>query len=112
MARAIGIGRNVGPGRITVESLTGTAKFRVPDFGPQATIARRGSIVEVKNVARLKMTPQLWDLIEQVRVARLRDPKIVLEVFTNGAIPTRGKLARLLTPRPGERPLIVVRSIP
>jgi RHS repeat-associated protein len=95
VAEAIGVPRNVGAGRITIESLTGSAKFRVPDFGPEATIALRGSIVEVKNVTRLQITPQLRDL-----VAQARKRGVVLEIFTNGTLPHSGELADLLKANP------------
>jgi hypothetical protein len=84
------------------------AKFRVPDFGPEATIARRGSIVEVKNVTRLTRTPQLEDLVEQVRLESIgRGRRIVLEIRTNAPPPMRGWVAERI-----DEGIIRIKSIP
>jgi RHS repeat-associated protein len=58
----IGVGRNAGVGRTTIPG-SGSGGFRVPDFNPTLTIAARGSVVEVKDVAQLSATPQLRDLV-------------------------------------------------
>jgi RHS repeat-associated protein len=87
VSQAIGVPRNVGPGRATVPG-TGPGGFRVPDFSPAATIAARGTVVEVKNVQVLKITQQLRDLI-----AYARSRGVPLEIFTNGRVPATGELA-------------------
>jgi hypothetical protein len=43
-SRAIGVDRNVGPGRVTVPG-TGPGGFRIRDFPPEVTIRVRGSVV-------------------------------------------------------------------
>jgi RHS repeat-associated protein len=108
VAAAIGVPRNIGAGRMTIESLTGTVGFRVPDFGPEATIALRGSIVEVKNVTRLRITPQIRDLIAEVRRLRAGQQRnLVLEIFTNGRIPASGEILRLR-----DEGLLIITPIP
>lgn len=90
---ATGIPLNRGAGRQTVPG-TGRGGFRIPDlqvFGPNASLVRRGSIIEVKNVTRLSGTRQIRDLAEQARSLGGR-----LEIFTNAPAPTRGKLFDLI----------------
>jgi RHS repeat-associated protein len=82
VSRLIGVPRNAGTGRF---SFPGSG--RVPDFLPSLTIARRGTIVEVKNHKELQITPQLRDLIAEAQ--RLGVP---LEIFTNGTLPRSGEL--------------------
>lgn len=80
---------------------TGKGGYRVPDFAPGATIAKRGSVVEVKNVKRLHATRQLRDLH-----AFAQSQGVPLEIFTNAQV-RGGKLADwiedeslILTPLP------------
>lgn len=80
------IPRNAGTGRVTIPG-SGPGGFRVPDFDPVLTIARRGTIVEVKDVARLSSTPQLRDLHDLA----VREG-VKLEIFTNAPLPSRGDL--------------------
>jgi hypothetical protein len=75
----------------------------VPDFDPNRTIATRGTVVETKDVARLSSSAQLRDL-EAYATSR----GVPLEIFTNAAGPSRGRLAQSiragrvrLTPIPG-----------
>jgi hypothetical protein len=90
VANEIGVARNAGPGRVTVPG-TGRGGYRIPDFPPEVTLRIRGSIVEVKNVKDLSITPQLRDLAGQ---AQLRGG--TLEIFTNAPIPKRGELRDLI----------------
>ena len=83
----IGIPRNIGTGRVTVPG-TGPGGYRIPDFNPAATIASRGTVVEVKDVQTLSATPQLRDL-----VAFAKSKGVPLEIFTNATLPTSGDLA-------------------
>jgi hypothetical protein len=53
---------DVRAGRVTIAG-SGSGGFRVPAFDPAATIAARGTIVEVKDVATLTSSPQLRDLV-------------------------------------------------
>jgi RHS repeat-associated protein len=100
VSQAIGVTRNIGPGRVTVPG-TGAGGFRIPDFDPAVTIARRGTVVEVKNVAgNLYITRQLRDLI-----AYARSQGVPLEIFTNASV--RGRLAGLAA-----RGIVRVRPIP
>jgi hypothetical protein len=85
VATRIGIGRNLGRVRIPG---TGRGGYRVLDFDPGLTIAARHAVVEVKDVARLKLSPQLRDM---VRYAQGRG--VPLEIFTNGRLPRSGQLA-------------------
>jgi hypothetical protein len=101
VSQSIGIARNVGPGRVTIPG-TGPGGYRVPDFDPNLTIGLRNSVVEVKNVQSLSITPQLRDL-----AAYADHNNVVLEIFTNAPTPTRGELARLI-----ERNLVILRAIP
>lgn len=101
VSELLGISRNVGKGRVTVAG-SGPGGFRVPDFDPARTIATRGTLVEVKNVQRLSITPQLRDLANEARARRVQ-----LEIFTNAPKPSRGELAKqiarrrvILTPLP------------
>jgi RHS repeat-associated protein len=88
VAQVLGIGRNIGPGRVTVPG-TGRGGFRVPDFAPALTIRLRGTVVEVKNYAGdLYITQQLRDLIRYAR-----SQGVPLEIFTNASV--RGRLADL-----------------
>jgi len=87
VATRIGIPRNVGAGRVTVPG-TGPGGYRIPDFNPAATIAARGTVVEVKAVQELSVTPQLRDL-----VAFAKGRGVPLEIFTNAARPASGELA-------------------
>jgi hypothetical protein len=87
VAARIGIGRNVGPGRVTIPG-TGLGGYRVPDFNPALTIAARGTVVEVKNVGRLSLSPQLRDMFEYAR-----RQGVPLEIFTNAKLPQSGQLA-------------------
>lgn len=87
VATRIGIPRNIGPGRVTVPG-TGPGGYRVPDFNPAATIAARGTVVEVKSVQELTATPQLRDL-----VAYAKSQGVPLEIFTNATLPATGELA-------------------
>jgi RHS repeat-associated protein len=87
---AIGVPRNAGPGRVTVPG-SGRGGFRIPDFPPQVTIRMRGSIVEVKDIQGLAITPQLRDL-----AAFAQSRGAVLEIFTSAPVPVRGALADLI----------------
>jgi RHS repeat-associated protein len=82
----IGVGRNVGVGRTTIPG-SGPGGFRVPDFNPTLTIAARGSVVEVKDVARLSATSQLRDLVSYAQ-----GQGVPLEIFTNANLPSSGEL--------------------
>lgn len=93
VSELLGIPRNVGRGRVIVPG-SGPGGFRVPDFDPARTIATRGTIVEVKDVQRLSISPQLKDLAAE---AIARD--VQLEIFTNAPAPLRGELARLIEQR-------------
>lgn len=87
----IGLPRNAGAGRVTVPG-SGAGGYRVPDFNPfgsTGTIATRGTVVEVKDVARLSSSPQLRDL-----VGFAQSQGVPLEIFTNAALPVRGQLAQ------------------
>ncbi len=77
VARNIGVRRNVGPGQVRIPG-TGKGGYRVPDFDPAATIAKRGTIVEVKDVRHLRPSRQLRDLVAEAQ-ARGRQ----LEIRTN-----------------------------
>ena len=88
-----GIPLNRGPGRQTVPG-TGPGGYRVPDlkvFGPNASRSMRGSIIEIKNAARISGTRQIRDLAAEAQ--RLGGH---LEIFTNAPKPVRGHLARLI----------------
>ncbi|MEA2535961.1 MAG: Restriction endonuclease fold toxin 7 [Chloroflexota bacterium] len=87
VSAAIGVARNVGAGRITIPGL-GPGGIRVPDFSPLLTILLRGAVVEVKNVATLKWSQQLADLL-----AYAQSKGAILEIWTNAAAPAAGKLA-------------------
>ena len=99
VATEISVTRNAGPGRVTVPG-TGPGGYRIPDFPPEVTLGSRGSIVEVKNVKDLSITPQLRDLAEHAR-----SQGGTLEIFTNAPIPRSGELRRLIDQK-------VVRIIP
>lgn len=86
----LGIPRNTGSGRATVPG-TGRGGYRVPDFSPDRTINTRGTVVEIKNVQSLSITPQLRDLSSYAQ-----SRNVPLEIFTNAPPPTRGELARLI----------------
>jgi hypothetical protein len=90
VSEAVGVPRNAGPGRATVPG-TGRGGFRVPDFDPSVTITLRGSVIEVKNVQNLSMTPQLRDLVDYA----VRNGA-TLEIFTNAPSPG-GQLGRLVS---------------
>jgi len=59
----------------------------VPDFAPALTIATRGTMAEVKDVAQLSATPQLRDM-----VAYAQGQGVPLEIFTNANLPSSGEL--------------------
>jgi len=63
------------------------------------TIPRRGAVVEVKDVQILKGTRQIKDL-----AAHAQNRGVALEIFTNGRVPRRGRLADLI----GSEDVIVV----
>ncbi|MGQ0837718.1 SpvB/TcaC N-terminal domain-containing protein [Actinokineospora sp.] len=86
VAARIGVARNVGTGRVTVPG-SGTGGYRIPDFNPAATIAARGTVVEVKAVQELSVTPQLRDLVTYAR-----GQGVPLEIFTNARLPASGEL--------------------
>jgi RHS repeat-associated protein len=90
VSQLIGVPRNVASPLSRVNG-TGLGGFRVPDFDPNITMAVRGSIVEVKNVQRLYITPQLRDLADEASKRRG-----FLEIFTNAPAPARGDLADLI----------------
>ena len=90
VSQAIGVDRNAGPGRVVVTG-TGPGRFRIPDFPPDVTISFRGSVVEVKNVKGLSITPQLRDL-----AAYAQSRGATLEIFTNAPVPLRGEIADLI----------------
>ncbi len=92
VAQRIGVPRNVGPGRVQIG--TGPSGYRVPDFDPAATIAARGTVVEVKAVQELSATPQLRAL-----VAYAKSQGVPLEIFTNAKLPASGELARWIDAR-------------
>jgi hypothetical protein len=60
----------------------------VPDFDPGLTIGARNAVVEVKDVARLKLSPQLRDMVRYAQ-----GQGVPLEIFTNGRLPRSGQLA-------------------
>jgi hypothetical protein len=67
----------VGP-KMRIPSLTGTAKYRVPDELIPGAVLR-----DAKNVAELRVTAQLVDLAKYARQNRLR---LVLDVRHNTVI--------------------------
>ncbi len=90
-----GIPVNRGPGRDTIPG-TGPGGIRIPDlkaFGLDGSIALRGSIIEVKDVARLRGSKQLNDLIDIARTHGL-----TLEIFVRkGAkLPQNSDLGRAI----------------
>jgi RHS repeat-associated protein len=99
VANEIGVARNAGPGRVTVPG-TGRGGYRIPDFPPEVTLRVRGTVVEVKNVKNLSITPQLRDL---ARYAQARGA--TLEIFTNAPSPMSGQLRDLIAEK-------VVRIVP
>ena len=101
VSKAIGVPRNVGPGRVTVPG-SGPGGFRIPDFPPGITIRVRGSIVEVKGLKRLQILPQLRDLAAEAK--RLG---VTVEIFTNAPAPVRGELANLI-----KRGLVKISPLP
>jgi hypothetical protein len=104
VSNATGIPLNQGPGRQVVGG-TGPGGFRIPDlkpFGPNASLAVRGSIVEIKNIKRLSATPQLIDLANEAHGAGGH-----LEIFTNATAPKKGKLANLI-----QQNKVVIRPLP
>jgi hypothetical protein len=107
VARSIGLPRNVGPGRVTIPSATGAVKYRVPDFGPQATVEKFGAIIEVKDVTRLSYSKQLQDL-----VAEARAQGAILRIYTNAPAPTKGELFGILQAQELGRAEKVVEIIP
>ena len=93
VSEVTGIPLNRGAGRQTVPG-TGPGGFRIPDlqvFGPNASLAVRGSIIEVKNVTRLSGRLQIRDL-----AAQARSLGGYLEIFTNAPEPSRGVLRNLI----------------
>lgn len=62
----------------------------------------RGSVVEVKNVRSLSITPQLRDL-----AVYAESQGVVLEIFSSAAVPLRGELAGLI-----ERGTVIVKPLP
>ena len=86
VSQAIGIPRNIGPGRVTIPG-SGPGGFRVPDFNPTLTIPARGTVVEVKDMLRLSASPQLRD-----DVAFAQGLGVPLEIFTNATLPGSGEL--------------------
>ena len=104
VSNATGVPVNRGAGRQIVPG-TGRGGYRIPDmqvFGPNASLSRRGSIIEVKNVSRLTGTKQIRDLAQAAQ-----DIGGHLEIFTNASIPQKGNLARLI--KSGH---VVIRQIP
>ncbi|HEY4027422.1 MAG TPA: RHS repeat-associated core domain-containing protein [Candidatus Dormibacteraeota bacterium] len=101
VSQAIGVARNVGPGRVTIPG-SGPGGFRVPDFNPAATIASRGTVVEVKDVASLSSSSQLSDM-----VAFARSQGVPLEIFTNAQLPNSGQLFNWI--RSGQ---VIIRPLP
>ena len=83
----LGIPRNAGSPRVTVPG-TGPGGYRVPDFDPKLTMLARGSVVEVKALQNLSVTPQLRDLVNYAK-----SQGVPLEIFTNAALPKTGELA-------------------
>lgn len=96
----IGVERNTGPGQKTIPA-SGKAKYRVPDFDPDATIKARGTVVEVKNyTGDLRMSGQVRDLIKYAQ-----ERGVSLEIFTN-ATPV-GELAKAVA-----RGQVIITPIP
>jgi hypothetical protein len=71
-------------------------------FGPDASAAVRGSVMEVKNVSKIAGTQQLRDLANFARSNNL-----IVEIFTNAPAPSRGILADLIT-----EGVVVLRPLP
>ena len=97
----IGLARNVGPRRVTIPG-TGVGGFRVPGFQPLATIAARGTVVEVKDTAELTASSQLRDLVDYAH-----GQGVPLEIFTNARLPASGELFNWI--QSGQ---VIIRPIP
>jgi RHS repeat-associated protein len=97
----IDVPRNTGQDRATVPG-TGPGGIRIPDFDPEVTIVKRGSVVEVKNWKKIHNTQQLRDLLNYAR-----SQGAILEIFTNARAPKTGGLADAI--RQG---MVVLRPIP
>ncbi len=89
VAARIGVPRNTGANGVQQVRVPGTGPggYRIPDFNPAATIAARGSVVEVKAVQELSATPQLRDLVDFAQ-----KQGVPLEIFTNAKLPATGEL--------------------
>jgi hypothetical protein len=101
---APGIPLNRGANRQTVPG-TGRGGVRFPDlkvFGPNASAVLGGSVIEIKNVARLEGRRQIRDL-----VAFAKKNKLTVEIFTNAPTPKSGFIAEAI--RQG---IIKLRPIP
>lgn len=90
VANEIGLPRNTGTGRRTIPG-SGPGRERIPDFNPDATIRTRGTIVEVKNVEKISISPQLRDMADYAQ-----SRGVPLEIFTNAPKPSRGELRDLI----------------
>jgi RHS repeat-associated protein len=101
VSEAIGIPLNRGKGRAAVPG-SGPGGIRIPDFPPEVSIRARGSIIEVKNVKGLYITPQLRDL-----AAEADKVGATLEIFTNAPTPKYGDLYDLV-----ERQIVKITPIP
>ena len=65
-------------------------------------ISTRGTVVEVKDVARLTSSPQLRDLVQYAQSL-----EVPLEIFTNAQLPQSGQLAGWI-----ERGVVTIRPLP
>jgi hypothetical protein len=106
VSEALAVPTNREAPRETVR-IPGTSRsgFRVTDLqalGENGTIALRGSIVEVKDVARLEARGQIRDFITFAEGQGLK-----VEIFTNAPEPVRGKIADAI-----RRGTVVLRPIP
>ncbi len=106
VSEALAVPTNREAPRETVR-IPGTSRsgFRVTDLqalGENGTIALRGSIVEVKDVARLEARGQIRDFIAFAEGQGLK-----VEIFTNAPEPVRGKIADAI-----RRGTVVLRPIP
>ena len=86
ISKRTGIGRNIGLGQQRIPG-TGRGGYRVPDLkpnGPDGSLAKRGSIMEVKDRKRVSSSPQIRD-----NVAVARAWKKIVELM-----PKTGDIAR------------------
>ena len=94
VSRQTGIPLNRGAGRDAIPG-SGPGGVRFPDlkaFGEQGSIAVRGSIIEVKDVARLEARAQIRDMIKFVQEAKAKGAELMLEIFSNAPKPKSGAI--------------------